>query len=333
LSLPITITVGQTVIEMTSQPSDPNLSGIRQTIQVSSLSDVAFVNVTDIARDFPYPLGTGYRQLNDFVSGAQRYKELLRLAENMLAFLGALSLALLDAAHLRQLGESLGQSPLGFWQGGISPGDWLALMIHASRKLRDQDDNLLSHHLGGLQLQRENKGLGKVLRVLIKAKNDYKHDRGPSVESEYKLACLSVTDLLAQAFDTLAFLPEHRLLRVQDVNPQRRGHMADVVFLRCMGGTPGFLTEQWVYSPTVRKGDLYIETAPQELASLYPFVHTATCAQCKVSEFYFVDRLDSQRHADKPAERGYVAGLKSFDRGHVAVDADIGDEMQQLLGT
>lgn len=332
LNLPISITVGRTVIEIASESLDPGLSGIRPTLHVDSLSDTGFVNVVEIARDFPYPLCTGYRQLNDLASNAERYRELLRLAENTLAFVGSLTLALLDAAHLRQMGDSLGQPALSFWQGGISPGHWLTLTIHASRKLRAQDDNSLARHLGGLQLQREDKGLGKAVRALIKAKNDYKHDRGPSIESEYKCACASVTDLIVDAFDLLAFFQEHRLLRVRDVNPHRRDPMADVVFLRCVGGTPGFLTEQWVYSPTVTKGDLYIETEPQELAPLYPFVHAETCAQCKVSEFYFVDRLDSQRRTDRP-ERGYVAGLKSFDRGHVAEDADIGSEMQQQLGT
>jgi hypothetical protein len=59
LNLPISITVGRTVIEITSEPLDPGLSGIRQTVHVDSLSASGFLNVVEIARDLPYPLCTG----------------------------------------------------------------------------------------------------------------------------------------------------------------------------------------------------------------------------------------------------------------------------------
>jgi hypothetical protein len=298
---------------------------------VDSFTDVAFVALGDAAHDFQFPIATGYRQLNSIAADAERYKQVLRLAENVLAFLGSISLAILDDERRLEISEALGQPAASFWQGGISPGHWLQLAIHATRRLRDQADSSLAEQLAGLELNRENRGLGKLLRSLIQAKNDFKHDRGPSVESEYKAACLLLTGVLSQVLGTLRFLKEYRMYLVRDVNPHRRGDMADVVFLRCMGSNPGFLTEQWVYSPSVRRGDLYIEVEPEKLAPLYPFIHAQACEQCKAREFYFVDRLDCQGNGDAAA-RTYVAGLKSFDRGHTARDADIGDEMQELLG-
>jgi hypothetical protein len=331
LSLPLHVTVGQTVIEVSSESKDPSLSGDRRTIMVDSFKDVAFVALGDTADDFQFPIATGYRQLNSFTTDAERYKEVLRLAENTLAFLGSVSLAVLDDERRVQMSEALGQPTTSFWQGGISPGHWLQLAIHATRRLRDQSDSQLAEHLGGLELNKENRGVGKLLRSLVQAKNDFKHDRGPSVASEYKVACLLVTGVLSQVLGYLRFLADFRFYLVRDVNPHRRGNMADVVFLRCMGSNPGFLTEQWVYAPSVRKGDLYIELEPERLAPLYPFIHAQACEQCKAREFYFVDRLDAQRNGDS-GTRGCVAGLKSFDRGHTAKDADIGFEMQDLFG-
>jgi hypothetical protein len=331
LPLPLHITIGQTVIEISSESQDPSLSGARRTIMVDSFKDVALVTLGDVAHDFQFPIAAGYRQLNSFASDAERYKEVLRLAENILAFLGSLSLALLDDERRSQISAALGQPSASFWQGGISPGHWLQLAIHATRRLRDQGDSPLAKQFGALELNRENRGLGKLLRSLIQAKNDFKHDRGPSVESEYKAACLLITGVLGQVFGSLRFLKEHRMYLVRDVNPHRRGDMADVVFLRCMGSNPGFLTEQWEYFPSLRKGDLYIEDEPERLAPLYPFIHAQTCEQCKAREFYFVDRLDVQRNGDA-SNRACIAGLKSFERGHTEKDADIGCEMQELLG-
>jgi len=330
LPLPLHITIGQTVIEVSSESLDPSLSGDRRTIAVDSFKDVAFVTLGDTAHDFQFPIAVGYRQLNSFATDAERYKEVLRLAENVLAFLGSLSLAVLDDERRLHISKAVGQPAISSWQGGISPGHWLQLAIHATRGLGDQGDTSLARQLGGLELNRENRGLGKLLRFLIRAKNDFKHDRGPSVESEYKAACLLITGVLSQVLGTLRFLKEYRMYLVRDVNPHRRGEMADVVFLRCMGSNPGFLTEQWVYSPSVRKGDLYIEVEPERLIPLYPFIHAQTCEQCKAREFYFVDRLDRQGSGDDGA-KAYIAGLKSFDRGHTANDADVGCEMHELL--
>jgi hypothetical protein len=330
MPLPLQITVGQTVIEVSLECPDPSLSDDRRTMMLDSFKDVAYVMLGRTAHDFPFPLATGYRQLNSFATDAERYKEVLRLAENILAFLGSLSLAILEDERRWQISEALGQPSPTSWQGGISPGHWLQLAIHATRQLRDQGDSPLANRLGALELNRENRGVGKLLRSLIQAKNDFKHDRGPSVESDYKLACMSITGYLSHVLGALRFLKEHPMFLVRDINPHRRGQKADVVFLRCMGSDPGFLTEQWEYSPSLRKGDLYVELEPERLAPLYPFIHAQTCEQCKAREFYFVDRLDVRRNGD-PGDRTCVAGLKSFDRGHTDKDTDIGGEMLDLL--
>ena len=324
-ALPIHLTIGQTVIEVSAKPlEDPRLSGIRNTIQIDSFSDVALVTLDDSAHGFPFPLATGYRQLNSCANSAERYKELLRQSENILAFLGSLSLALIDDSFRAELASSLGRSPVEYWRGGISPGHWLELTIHTTRLLQKQNGGPLAKELAGLDLNRENRGLGKTLRALIKAKNDHKHDRGPSIDSEYQTGCVFVSSQLDQVFQSLSFLKQLRLLLVRDINPHRRGDKADVVFLRCMGSNPGFLTEQWVHAPNLVKGDLYFERDLDDIFPLYPFLQAKTCTQCKRREFYFMDRLDTEG-------RRTGVTLKSFDRGHTETDTESGREAISLL--
>ncbi|MCG8586279.1 MAG: hypothetical protein MI757_16350 [Pirellulales bacterium] len=330
-SLPLHITVGRTVIEVSTAPIELAPSSGQSTFEADSYEQVLFLALVDAANDFQYPLATGYRQLNSFSSNAERYKELMRLAENVLAFIASLSLTLLDEERRNRLPERLGRPLVDSWQGGISPGDWLDLSIHGIESLKEQADTEVARGLAGLEVKSEKKGLGKNLRALIRAKNDFKHDRGPSVETEFRDGCIALCALLSESFEMLAFLKSHPIFLVRDVNPRRRGSMADIVLLSCMGNNPGFMTEQRVHPPTLRQGDLYLEAERGTLLPLYPFVIAGMCHQCKNREFYFIDRLDVSRKNTMTPNPSYVAGLKSFDRGHTEQVDEIGWEIQDLF--
>ena len=183
----------------------------------------------------------------------------------------------------------------------------------------------LVNSLRGLELNAAHQGFGKILRQLIKAKNDHKHDRGPGVEEDYREQGKLLGDDLRRAFDSLSFLVRHPILLVQDINPQRRSDKADVLFLKCCGDHPGFSTEKSVHSANLRKGDLYIRKDDGRLASLYPFMVAKLCGQCKAREFFYIDRLD------KTKASGYEAGLKSFERGHTDKVFDEGNEMAAIF--
>ena len=292
-------------------------------------ADLARVTLSNVADYYPFPVACGFRLVNSITTPSERYVEQLRLAENSLAFLASVSLALLDDKRLDALEQKTQGSVLDYWQGGISPGDWLTLAIHATGQL-EEVDTPIARGLVNLRLNKGKRGLGKIMRDLIKAKNDHKHDRGPSIESDYREATQQVGAQLREAYDFLSFLSVHRILLVQDVNPRRRSQESDVVFLSCMGDHPGFATEQSVYSGNLRKGDLYLEREPDQLVPLYPFLHTSTCPQCKAREFYFIDRLDQSR---RTGDSTCTAGLKSFDRGHTVSDDEIGREMRELFGS
>lgn len=329
--VPIHLTVGHSVIEFSLEPLHISSARVSGTLAVDQFDDVVFLTLGDSTLDFPFPIATGYRQLTGFATYTERYRELLRLAENLIAFVGSVALSLLEPDRLLALNQRLSGPALGYWKGGISPGNWLDLAVHASLQMAEQEQNPLIAGFVKLQLQKEKKGsLGETLRKMLRAKNDYKHDRGPAVESECHQACIAISDLLNRAFDSLGFLRAFTLYLVRDVNPHRRGNMADIVLLKCMGGNPGFLTETRVQPPTFRKGDLYLQIDSSAFSPLYPFLHTKISDQSKSREFYFIDRLDFEGKGSD-GQRRCVAGLKSFDRGHMAKDGDVGAEMQELF--
>lgn len=330
LSLPARLTVGGTVLEInfvSSETSQPTFEATLLNADTHS-TQLPLMTLLRTGKAYPFPLAYGLRLLGSITTPAELYKEELRLAENLLAFVASVSLSLLDDDGIGQVNEKIEGTALSCWQGGISPGDWLSLAIHAIDQLFDDGTDSIADGLKNLHIHKDNRGFGKTVRDLIKAKNDYKHDRGPSIESEFRAASASAGEMLKEAFRHLSFFTEHPVRLVQDVNPRRRGQTADVVFLNCMGDHPGFSSQTVVLSQVLHKGDLYLEREPGRLVSLYPFMHAATCSQCKAREIYFVDRLD----ADRSKGHGYVAGLKSYDKGHTEPDPNVGEEMMQIFG-
>ncbi len=328
LRLPALLTVGRSIV-LVAPSAEQEVDVNTMTVGIGGIIDGGALTATStsVTSFYPYPLAYGYRLLAAITTPSELYKEQLRIAENMLAFVASIAASLLDDDEIGQVNQKVQGSALSLWQGGISPGDWLSLVIHATEQMRKRDNpDALSQALARLQVNKDKKGFGKIVRDLIRAKNDFKHDRGPSIESEYIEATGNVENHLAEAYEYLHFLQDHRVLLVEDVNPRRRGEESDVLSLVCMGDHPGFDTDQSVLAQNVRKGDLYIEVESQQLHPLYPFLHATTSSQTKSREFFFIDRVDQDRSSGS-----YVAGLKSFDRGNTERDADIGKELQDIF--
>jgi len=67
------------------------------------------------------------------------YKEQLRVAENLMAFLGSLGLMLgawTDALTSSDVNGISSEQLRNYWQGGISPGDWIDIAIGTGKLLR-----------------------------------------------------------------------------------------------------------------------------------------------------------------------------------------------------
>jgi hypothetical protein len=96
----------------TRQPVEVSVSNVSRAERGSTLEAVA--------ETYPLPIAYSWSLLEGVWDPRDRYREQLRHAENMLAFLGSVSLALLDDGHYEKAQLDL-KVP---WQGGISFGAW-----------------------------------------------------------------------------------------------------------------------------------------------------------------------------------------------------------------
>ena len=87
-----------------------------------------------VATSYPPPLAHGYRALMAAGDPGELYREQLRFAENVLAFLASVSLALLREEDRERADLDLKKK----WSGGISPGDWKEIVQKCSSVFRLQ---------------------------------------------------------------------------------------------------------------------------------------------------------------------------------------------------
>ncbi|MEG3973143.1 hypothetical protein QT970_00775 [Microcoleus sp. herbarium8] len=285
----------------------------RGTLLQTSLQSVDRLEF-QIANFYPFPIAYGFRLLESIVYPAQVYKEQLRVAENILAFLGSVSLALLQEQDREKTEIDLKK----YWQGGISPGDWKELIGRSGKVFATYKDDPLAECIYRLNINSDKKGFGSDVAALIKAKNDFKHDRGPTVEEEIFKATQDTQERLRRCMEALAFFTEYPIRQVLDINPSRRGSTTTLICLRFIGDNPGFTQEKIVWHKALPKNDLFLDAGRQEWVPLYPFITALTCSKCKTRETYFIDKWDT--------EKG-TAYAKSFERGHTESCREIAEEL------
>lgn len=254
-------------------------------------------------QDYPFPIAFSFGLLMSKWDPRDRYREQLRFAENILAFLASTSLAL-----LRERGHAgTNIRPEEYWRGGISPGDWKDIIGRCSRVFSEREDHPLARSIQNLNIRSEKRGFGRDIAALITEKNDYKHDRGPTVEEDIIAASNEVQERLDRCTQALAFFTEYPIRLVQDFDVDRSGEEFILKCLRYMGDGPGFHQEKITFDRALPRGDLFMDLGDRHWAQLYPFITTMNCPRCKFREVYSIDWWNEKRG---------VARLKSFERGH-----------------
>ena len=241
-----------------------------------------------ISTSYPYPLAYGYRALMGGGDPGDLYREQLHFAENILAFLASVSLALLRVGDLEKTGLDLKR----LWSGGISPGDWREIIQRCSKVFADYRDVPLAAAIQRLKIGSEQKGFGRDVIELIRAKNDYKHDRGPSDLQEISNAADEVQEKLRRCMEALAFFAGHPLGRAEGSN----------------GGSHG--------------DSLFLDMGNEDGVSLYPFIVPMTCLRCDAEETFFIDAWDHKRN---------FARMKSFERGHTVSDPGVSESLARFV--
>lgn len=269
-----------------------------------------------ISSSYPFPLAFGFRSLSSIVDVRDLYREQLRIAENILAFLGSVSLAILHEENR----EEAGIDPKEYWQSGISPGDWREIVARCSKVFASHEDSPLASAVRRLNVRSEKKGFGADVIALIRAKNDYKHDRGPTVLEDIANATGEVQERLKRCMEALAFFTEYPIRQVEDFNISRRGDDVVLKCLRYTGDHPSFAQEEVLFHKGLPRGDLYLDLGHQSWVPLFPFVVTMNCSHCKAKETYFIDMWDKRRG---------IAQMKSFERGHTMSNQEVSDALAE----
>jgi hypothetical protein len=118
------------------QPIRSNSSAQSDTPQILSGDELEY----QISASYPFPIAFGFRSLMSIVDYRDLYREQLRIAENILAFLASVSLTLLREQDREKADINLEE----YWRSGISPGDWKDIVGRCSRAFSTYEDNPLA---------------------------------------------------------------------------------------------------------------------------------------------------------------------------------------------
>ena len=256
---------------------------------------------------YPFPLAYRYRELDGIADVRARYKALLNVAENTLAFLGSLGLALAAAAHALDV-KTLDQAR-ALWQGGMTIGDWQTLAYNTAKTLRTHGERTgpAASDYSGVWF----KGRGtktsdfyRTVERVVGLRNDEHHDRGPVTETDYDRDGTALRDALDDLFEGLGWTVAYPLRLVERVDAQWDGGLLAET-LRYTGDHPGLQRETVPVPAPLVRGHLYVETGDEAPLSLYPFITVQSCPACKRRETYYVDYWNG------PDNR---TDLKSFER-------------------
>lgn len=264
---------------------------------------------------YPFPVAYAYRLLGGLTDPQELYREQLRVAENILTFLASITLAMLTSEQRASLGLDLAVA----WQGGLSPGHWRQIAQNGSKMLNRVACGELADLFAGLWASAKKDSFQDCINDLIVAKNDFKHDRGPTGADECRESAREVERKLDKAIEALDFLTEYQVLLIKDLDTVRGSHTIMVRALKCVGDHPGLPQVELQHSEPLKKGDLYIQIGPGNLVPLFPFITAQNCPMCKTREIYFIDRCDS-----RPGKKTI---LKSFERGHVEENEEVAEAL------
>lgn len=266
---------------------------------------------------YPLPVAYGWSLLESFWDPRDRYREQLRHAENMLAYLGSVSLALLDKEDYAKAQIDL-KIP---WQGGISFGAWKLIVTRCAKAFRSYKDHPLAYSIHKLKISTETKGFGADVAALIRARNDFHHGRGPLTEEEIAQASEEAQLRLQRCMEAVSFLADYPIRLVQDFDVDRRGGTFVLKCLRLMGDGPGFRQEKVEHPEALPRGDLFLNLGDRKWVPLYPFIVASNCPHCRYRETYFVDHWNDRKN---------IVLLKSFERGHTEEKRDISEALTAL---
>ena len=223
-----------------------------------------------ISTSYPAPLASSFGALARIVDPREFFEEQLRLAENMLAFLASVSLALLKEQDRDRTNLELKEK----WSRGISLGNWNNIIGSCSKVFAGYRDVPLAAEIHGLKISTQQRGFGKDVSGILKLRNDHAHGRGPFGLEDTMRVSDEVQRMLRRCMEALNFFRGYPMRKVDSG----------------LGGG-------WSLDTGVGQ------------VPLWPFVTDETCPGCGGDEIYFIDRWDTKKGTVhlKSFERGHTS--------------------------
>ncbi|MBX9688592.1 MAG: hypothetical protein K2X27_17920 [Candidatus Obscuribacterales bacterium] len=269
-----------------------------------------------IASYYPFPIASPYRTLESITNASEKYKEQLKLIENLLALLAGISLAIStqnNSEILADLRECIA--------AGVSMGHWRVLIRKCSFawKGTSTGDIPLAKAISNLRIELSERGFGKAVEQLIRTRNDFAHHRGPTAESQIEKETIRLAELLNECISYTDFLCEHpiKIVRAIDVLPSG---MIKMICLKAIGDHPALRQEELCLSRGFPKGHLILNAGDSNWLSLYPFLSQDICPTCGSMEIYHLDKWRYEKNRIQ---------VRSFDRGHALESSEISNWLKQ----
>jgi len=267
-----------------------------------------------IEDEYPFPLAYSYHLSLDAASAAEESTMLLRAAENLLAFLGSVTLCLIPAAHRAELGVDY----LRLWRGGISPGGWLDTIGRCAKFLRQSHDQL-GLALASQLLGKKGNGTCSALHELVCMKNDQKHDRAFGTEDACVRENPRLKEVLEGVYSDLEMLADHPFRLVYSLDVSEKGDLYVLDCFRYQGAFPKPRRERIEWYEAMPKNRLYLEVSEMNWVPLSPFIRRVHCPRCGENELFYVDKMTGDG----------TALLKSFERGHTVEVPEVAEAIEK----
>ena len=283
----------------------------------------------EVSQAFPFPLAYAFRVVATPQEPRIDYSEKLRCAENFLAYLGSLGVALAQAAGLRLKPEGgLNVDLVRCWTGGISAGQWTQIVRETTRALRslDDPDGVPIPEFSSLWWKAGRKfrqtRTAEILKGLVKLRNDFHHNRGPKTPERFEEAAADIQHKLLEVLRNSRFLTRYPLWYVTDCEAQRRSSQFKVTYNLCMGDHPRFAQREAQHDRSLVRRCVYLRSGGR-LFDLTPWIVLRVCRTCGDETMFFVDSVDRGKE---------TITYKSFERGHADPCTEYWEDIARPLG-
>lgn len=271
-----------------------------------------------VSSNYPYPIANPFRALDSITNASEKYKEQLKLIENLLALLAGICLSISAQNEPRILSDLR-----DYVSHGVSMGHWREIIRKCVSAWRHSSakEIPLAKSISSLRIEQTERGFGKAVEQLIRARNDFAHHRGPTAESQLEVETVRLDELLKECIKLTDFLCAYpiRIVKAIDVLPSGAIKMT---CLKAIGDHPVLRQEELCLGRGFPKGQLILDAGESNWLSLYPFLTQDICTSCGTMEIYHLDKWRYEKDRIQ---------VRSFERGHAQESTAISHVLKAMV--